>query len=373
MAVNSQLAKAVVVATLALAPVLAGSSVAQQAGTDNPPPGVTVLQSAQAPGPAGERPATAEPFEKKTPPGETQPAKSVGQNKKKTAKYDITTIGNRRVGRGLNIYSIEREQSMGKQLASELEAQIKLVDDPMVNDYVNGLVQRLVQSSDTKVPFTVKVIDDVEVNAFGLPGGFLYVHTGLILAAENEAELAAVIAHEIAHVAARHATKNASRSFLWNIASMPMVFVGGPAGAAVRQVAGLAMPFTRLKFSRDAEREADLLGVEYAYVAGYDPVALIQIFERLRAGERDKKSMLSRAFSCHPTTGDRVQRAQKAIVTYLPPRDAYVVNTSVFDEVKARLGQLGLVGAGANAGRPVLRRRTTPAGQEEAPTTGKPN
>lgn len=154
---------------------------------------------------------------------------------------------------------------------------------------------------------------------------------------------------------------------------MPMVLVGGPAGLAVRQVAAVALPMSMLKFGRDAEREADLLGMEYQYTAGYDPVALIEIFERLQAGERNKQSILSRAFFCHPTNRDRIQRAQKAIMTYLPPRDAYMINTSAFDEVKARLDQLGLASAGPDAGRLVLRRRASSDGQEEAPSTGRPN
>lgn len=373
---KSKLAKAAVVATLALAPVLAGSSVAQQAGTDAPPPGMTALQSAQPPGPAGEWPewpATAEPLEKEIRPGETSSVTLVTHSGKKSRKYDISTLGNRQVGRGLNIYSLEREQRMGQHLASELEAQVKLVGDPLVNDYVRQLVEHLVHNSDAKVPITVRVIDNAEINAFALPGGFLYVHMGLILAAENEAELAAVIAHEIAHVAARHATRNKSRAFIWNVASIPMVFVGGPAGLAVRQVAAVALPMSMLKFGRDAEREADLLGMEYQYTAGYDPVALIEIFERLQAGERNKQSILSRAFFCHPTNRDRIQRAQKAIITYLPPRDAYIINTSAFDEVKAHLDQLGLASAGPDAGRLVLRRRASSSGEEEAPSTGKPN
>jgi predicted Zn-dependent protease len=273
----------------------------------------------------------------------------------------------------LNLYSIEREQRLGKQLADEVDAQVKLVEDPAVLEYVNELVQRLVHNSDARVPFTVKVINDAEVNAFALPGGYLYIHTGLIQAAQNEAELASVVAHEIAHVAARHATKNASRAFLWNLASIPMVFVGGPTGAAVRQVAGFALPISLLKFSRNAEREADLVGLEYEYAAGYDPVALIQIFERLKARERDRGSMLSRAFFCHPTTGDRIRRAQRAIVTYLPPRGTCVVNTSAFDETKARLVQLGLSSPADDSGRPVLRRRTTSAGQDEATAESRPN
>jgi predicted Zn-dependent protease len=353
-------------------PVLAQTSAAQQVGTDNPPPVVVVPRNPQAPGPAGEQLGIVTTVTERTLRGETSPPES-DRRSKKNQKYDISRIGERQVGRGLNLYSVEREQQLGKQLADEVEAQVKLVEDPAVMEYVNDLTQRLVRNSDARIPFTVKVIDDAEVNAFALPGGFLYVHTGLIRAAENEAELAGVIAHEIAHVAARHATKNMSRSTLWNLVSIPLVFAGGPAGVAVRQAAGFALPMSLLKFSRNAEREADLLAVQYEYAAGYDPVALIQIFERLKAGERDKSSILSRAFSCHPTTGDRIRRAQEAIATYLPARETYLVTTSTFDEVKARLFQLGLSSSSDDSGRPVLRRRTTSADEDEATAESRPN
>lgn len=301
------------------------------------------------------------------------PTESRHPKRRRDQKYDVSQIGARPVGRGLNLYSVEREQHWGKQLADEVEGQVRLVTDPALMEYVNELTQRLVRNSDAVVPFTVKVIDDAEVNAFALPGGYLYIHTGLIQAAQTEAELAGVIAHEIAHVAARHATKNMSRSTLWNLASIPLVFAGGPAGLAVRQVAGFAQPISVLKFSRNAEREADLLALQYEYAAGYDPVALIQIFERLKAGEQQKDSFLSRAFNCHPTTGDRIRRAQQAIAIYLPPRETYVVNTSAFDEAKARLVQLGVSSPNEDPGRPVLRRRTTSVGEDSGTAESRPN
>jgi predicted Zn-dependent protease len=241
-----------------------------------------------------------------------------------------------------------------------LEATSKLLDDPLVCDYVNKLGQRLVSYSDAKVPFTIKVLDDDQVNAFALPGGYFYVNTGLILAAQSEAELAGVMAHEIAHVAARHATKGATRSQIWNMASMSLVFVGGPVGMAVRQVTSIAVPMTFMKFSRNFEREADLLGIEYEYAAGYDPQAFVDFFERI-ASQRKNPNFVARAFDSHPMNQDRIRRAQKEIATMLPAHDQYIVNTSEFDEMKAHLlerfnARLALT-ADPSSDKPVLRRR----------------
>ncbi|MFB3815213.1 MAG: M48 family metallopeptidase [Terriglobales bacterium] len=275
------------------------------------------------------------------------------------AKYDITKIGDRGIGGGLNLYSLKRERQMGEQLAAQVEAQVRLLRDPLIAEYVNRLTQAIVRNSDAKVPFTVKVIDNDEVNAFALPGGFLYVESGLVLAAENEAQIAGVIAHEVAHVAARHATKNSSRMEILNLASIPLIFVGGPAGYAVRQAMGLAVPISFLKFSRNAEREADLLGMEYMYTAGYDPTEMVQFFETLKYREEHKLSFIAKAFATHPMTKDRIKRAQKDIAKLLPERDEYVVTTSEFDAIKTRLAaieQSHQINA-APSDRPVLRRR----------------
>ncbi len=276
------------------------------------------------------------------------------------AKYDVTKIGDRNVGRGLDFYSAEKEQLLGKELARQVEENAKLVKDPVITEYVNRIGQNLVRNSDARVPFTIKVIDDDEVNAFALPGGYFYVDTGLILAADNEAQLAGVMAHEIAHVAARHATKNATRQELFNLASIPLIFVGGPAGYAVRQFMGLAMPLSFLKFSRDAEREADLLGLEYQYATGYDPEEFVKFFEKLKQEEKKKKhNFLAKAFATHPMTGDRIKRAQQEIAKYLPPKDEYIVDTSEFEQVKARLRAQEnehRIDTGKGT-RPVLRRR----------------
>jgi beta-barrel assembly-enhancing protease len=244
------------------------------------------------------------------------------------------------VGKGLDFYSLDREIALGHQLSQEIESRIRLVKDPVITEYVNRLGQRLVRNSDAKVPFTIKVIDDDEINAFALPGGFFYVNTGLILAADNEAGLAGVMAHEIAHVAARHATKNETKSNIINLASIPLIFFGGPAAMFLRQAVDLAVPMSFLKFSRDAEREADMLGIQYDYVSGYDPEEFVKLFEKLQTTEKKKKSLMAKAFATHPMTGDRIKRAQKEIQEYLPDRDDYVVDTSEFHEVQARVAEL---------------------------------
>jgi len=271
--------------------------------------------------------------------GPVSPGQKLGKLVKVAAKYDVTRIGARGIGGGINFYSLEKEQVLGREMAKEMESQVRLLNDPVITEYVNRIGQQLVRHSDARVPFTIKVVDNDEINAFALPGGFFYVNTGLILAAENEAELAGVMAHEIAHVAARHATRNATKSQIWNLISLPMVFVGGPAGMIVRQVAGVAVPMTFLKFSRDAEREADLLGMEYEYAAGYDPAALVNFFEKLDA-QKKKQNFIAKAFSTHPMNHDRVKQAQKEIETILPARDEYVVTTSEFDEIKVRVAQM---------------------------------
>lgn len=296
-------------------------------------------------------------------------------------KYDVTKIGERGTGSGINFYSVEAEQALGKQLSQEVEAVCKVLNDKVVNDYVNTLGQRLVRYSDAKVPFTIKVLDDDQVNAFALPGGYLYVNSGLILAAQTEAELAGVMAHEIAHVAARHGTKGATRSQIWNLASIPLIFVGGPVGMAIREISQIAVPMTFYKFSRGFEREADLLGIEYEYAAGYDPGSFVDFFDRMNTN-RKKPNFMARAFASHPMNQDRIQRAQKEIDTMLPPHDEYIVNTSEFLEMQYHLqqikGERPHLEKGPQGNKPVLHRHdsngpASPDGQatEDGPPTLK--
>src|SRR3981189_2795079 len=204
----------------------------------------------------------------------------------KDKNKDPDEIGNRDVGKGVNFYSIEKEIALGKQLAQEVERQAKIIEDPIIAEYVNRVGQNLVRNSDAKVPFTIKVLDSEEVNAFALPGGFFFVNTGLVLKAESEAELAGVMAHEIAHVAARHGTRQATRGQLINYGSIPLIFIGGWAGYAIRQGLSLAIPLGFLKFSRGFESEADMLGLQYMYKAGYDPTAFVDFFEKIESLEK---------------------------------------------------------------------------------------
>ncbi|HEY1401251.1 MAG TPA: M48 family metallopeptidase [Terriglobales bacterium] len=258
------------------------------------------------------------------------------------SKNDVDAIGNRKVGgRGMgNWYSLETEIRMGKEYSQQVEASVKMVQDPVVTEYVNRIGQNLVRNSDAQVPFTIKVIDSDEVNAFALPGGFFYVNSGLILAADEEAELAGVMAHEIAHVAARHATRQITRVQWANIGTIPLIFVGGGIGYAARSLAGLALPMTFLSFSRGFEAEADFLGLQYMYKSGYDPQAFISFFEKLQAKEKRKPGTLARAFSTHPQTPDRIEKSQEEIGRILPARPQYVVSTSEFDDVKSRLASI---------------------------------
>ncbi|HEY3928168.1 MAG TPA: M48 family metallopeptidase [Candidatus Koribacter sp.] len=277
---------------------------------------------------------------------------------KLAVKYDVRKIGERKVGKGLNFYSPDKEVEMGRELSEEMDLSLKLVHDPVVTEYVNRLGQNLVRNSDAKVPFTIKVVDDPEVNAMALPGGFFYVNTGLIMAADSEAELAGVMSHEIAHVAARHATHNMSRRDLFNLCTIPAVFVAGPAGMAIREIADMALPAEMMKFSRDAEREADLLGMQYAYAAGYDPAAIVSFFEKIEAQEKHKKGFLARTFDTHPMTEERVKRAQEEMEVMLPAKEDYVVTTSEFSDVKERVQALvnHHVLADPVSNKPVLRK-----------------
>lgn len=265
------------------------------------------------------------------------PVEGIAKKKNLPANKDPNKIGERNVGKGLNFYSIEKEIAMGKRLAQQVERQAKLIHDPVITEYINRIGQNLVRNSDVKIPVTIKVIDSDEVNAFALPGGFMFVNTGLILKADTEAELAGVMAHELGHVAARHGTRQATRGQIANLATIPLIFMGGWAGYGIRQGASVLIPMGFLKFSRGFEKQADLLGLEYMYKAGYDPTAYIDFFEKLEATEKRKPGTIAKVFSSHPPTGDRIKNAQKDIQEYLTAKPEYVVTTSEFNKVKARL------------------------------------
>jgi len=255
---------------------------------------------------------------------------------------DINAIGNRNVGcsKGLgNWYSLESQVRLGRSYAQQVEHSAKVINDPVISEYINRIAQNIVRNSDAKVPFTVKVIDDDTVNAFALPGGYFFVQTGLILAADNEAELAGVMAHEIGHVAACHAARQQTRGNMASIASIPLL-LGGPLGYGLYSAAGVAVPVTFMKFQRNFEAQADYLGVQYMYASGYDPQAFPQFFEKIQALQKKKPGVVSKAFETHPPTPARMEHTQHEIATVLPPRPQYIVDTSEFQEVKARLAAI---------------------------------
>jgi beta-barrel assembly-enhancing protease len=257
---------------------------------------------------------------------------------------DLDAIGNRNVGCGRGVgnwYSVEGQINMGRQYADQIDSSSKLIKDPVVTEYINRLGQNIVRNSDSKVPFTIKVIDSDAINAFALPGGFFYVNTGLILAADNESEVAGVMAHEIAHVAACHIARQQTRGTLAQLATIPLIIMApGIGGLAAQEAAGLVLPVTMLKFSRGFESEADYLGVQYMYKSGYDPQSFTAFFEKIEAQEKKKPGTLSKAFDSHPQTPDRVERSQEEIEKLLPPQPSYKVDTSEFQDVKARLSKI---------------------------------
>jgi len=289
--------------------------------------------------------------------GNDKDSKDKAKGKKKNS--DVDNIGNRNINKGsINFISLDKEIQMGRQLAAEIERQVKLIEDPTINEYVNRVGQNLVRNSDAKVPFTIKVVESDEINAFALPGGFFYVNTGLILAADDESELAGVMAHEIAHVAARHGTEQASKAELINFASIPLIFMGGVGGFALRQAAGFLIPMQFLQFSRKDEAEADYLGLQYLYKTGYDPGAAVSFFEKLQAKESAKPGTVSKMFSTHPPTGERIEMSKKNIEIVLPDKEQYVVTTSEFNQIKMQLAQLENRRPSEEASKPSLKRKT---------------
>ncbi|MGP8176069.1 MAG: M48 family metalloprotease [Terracidiphilus sp.] len=255
---------------------------------------------------------------------------------------DVSAVGNRDIGaRGMgNWYSVDGEIKMGRTYAAEIEKSTKFITDPVVVEYVNRVGQNIVKNSDCKVPFTIKIIDSDVVNAMALPGGFFYVNSGLILNADEEAELAGVMAHETAHVCAHHAAREMTRENYTQIAMVPLIFIGGWTGYGIYEAAQFAVPITFMKFSRDFEAQADYLGLQYMYRAGYDPQAFISFFEKVQALEKRKPGMVAKVFEDHPQTPDRILHSQHEIARILPARDEYTVTTSEFDDIKARLARI---------------------------------
>ena len=355
--------------------LLAGASLPFSVFAQNDPPkskpDPTQTQPASAPTPIDDQPQPAAEQDKSEGPGVKQDGVKQDEVKHDGSKKDVGAIGDRKVG-GFDMYSIETDIKIGRAYAAQIDQTVKLVQDPRINEFVNRVGQNLVRNSDAKVPFIIKVVDDGEINAMALPGGYLYVNTGLILAADDEAELAGVMAHEIAHVALRHATRTQSWANIVQILTIPVVVMGGPAGVIVPQVARVAVPMTLLKFSRGFETEADYFGLQYMYKAGYDPNGLVSLFEKIQAREKKKPGTLAKAFASHPQTPSRIQKSQEEMATILPFRSQYVETTSEFNDVKARLAMLenGHKFEDSNPNKPVLRR--TSASDEEKKDDDRP-
>lgn len=285
-------------------------------------------------------------------------------------KDDPAQIGKRNINKGSDKFfgwlggSKEKEMAIGRQLAMEVEQQAKMVDDPMITEYVNRVGQNIVLHSDAKVPFTIKVIDSDEVNAFALPGGFFFVNKGLILAADNEAELAGVMAHEIAHVCARHAMENQGKGTFINYAALAGMIFGGPiVGTVLQNGGGILTGLASLKFSRASEVEADNLGAQYLYAAGYDPLAMSTMFEKLASQNKKKPGTIARMFSTHPQATNRRETSLQLVARY-PEKEEYVISTSEFQRVKSYLFKLTNAKAGVVAdydqpdeGKPTLKKR----------------
>jgi hypothetical protein len=291
------------------------------------------------------------------------PGEALDPHIKTGSEDDVAAIGTRNIGgRGLgNWYSTDWEIRTGKQYSMEIEKSAHLVTDPVIVEYVNRVGQNIVKNSDCKVPFTIKVIDSDEINAMALPGGFFYVNSGLIMAADEEAELAGVMAHETAHVCAHHAARQMTKLNYMQIGSIPLIIFtqGSWTGYGIYEASQLAIPISFLQFSRMDEAEADWLGVQYMYKSGYDPQAFIQFFEKLDALEKHKPGTLAKVFADHPQTPDRIIHSEEEIATILPARPDYVVTTSEFDDIKARLARLEnkrKITNGKDGNKPTLRR-----------------
>lgn len=332
------------------------------ARSQDPPPQQDPAKTQQPAQPQTQQPASEQPVQQKD---------TVNP---KNSKEDVEAIGNRKVSCHLNFFSLEKEMAIGKYYAQEVEKSSKLIDDPIVTEYVNRVGQNLVRNSDAKVPFTIKVIDTDVINAMAIPGGFFYVNSGLILHAQEESELAGVMAHEISHVTARHFACQQTKNELIQLASIPaMIFIPySAAGYAMYEGLNFGIPLTLLKFSRDSEREADFLGLQYMYKAGYDPNAYVTFFERLQAEEKRHPGSIPKAFSTHPPTPERIESTQKEIARILPARQEYIVTTSEFDQVKARLRGIMFSRKATDAKeKPTLRSKTEKS--KKQPTGNDPN
>ncbi len=345
------------------------SKPASASPSNTPPPSAPAVQPALGTTPVGgDIPAATVKTDKVIEPG------SHMVNVKPGSLEDVNAVGNREIGsRGFkNFYSTNYEIKIGRTYAMQIEKSTRFITDPVVTEYVNRIGQNIVKNSDCKVPFTIKVIDSDEINAFAFPGGFFYVNSGLILNADEEAELAGVMAHETAHVCAHHAVREMTRQNYAQIGAIPLIFIGGWTGYGVYEAASIGVPVTFLQFSRDFEAQADYLGVQYMYRAGYDPQAYITFFEKIQALEKRKPGAVAKVFSDHPQTPERILHSQEEIARILPARDQYMVTTSEFDDVKARLARIEnkrRLTDTKNPNKPTLRKAGVSTGDSSSPSS----
>ena len=374
---------------LAVATTLWAQTTPQSSPSSTPPASTPPAQPAPGTTPVGgDTPAgtpSKQPAPGTTPVGGDTPVTAVNPDKviepgsqkanvKPGSIDDVNAVGNRDIGaRGVgNWYSTDTEIKMGKMYSMEIEKSTKFITDPVVTEYVNRIGQNIVKNSDCKVPFTIKVIDSDEINAMALPGGFFYVNSGLILNADEEAELAGVMAHETAHVCAHHAVREQTRMNYAQLGTIPLIFIGGWTGYGIYEAASIGVPITFMKFSREFEAQADYLGVQYMYRAGYDPQAFISFFEKVQALEKRKPGAVAKVFADHPQTPDRIQHSQEEIARILPARDQYTVTTSEFDDVKARLARIEnkrRLTDSKDTKKPSLRRASTGSGDPTSPSS----
>jgi len=256
-------------------------------------------------------------------------------------KNDINAIGSRNVAHHVLFISPEKEIAIGKQYSQEIDRTAKLINDPVITEYVNRVAQNVARNSDLKVPLTVKVIDSPGINAFALPGGFLYVNSGLLQTADEESQVAGVIGHEIAHVACRHWAAAQTKQTLLQFMTIPLMFTPMSYPVYIGLVEGMNMgvPMAFLHFSRNDEAEADYYGLQYMVKAGYDPQAYESIFSKVIEEERRIPGSVPKIFMDHPPTPDRMLAIDQEMKSF-PRRDQYLVSTSEFDDVKARLNQV---------------------------------
>ncbi len=290
---------------------------------------------------------------------------------------DVYCIGDRRVAHR-SIISQSKEIAIGQEYAKQIEKQSKIIKDPVITEFVNRVAQNIAQNSDVKIPITVHVIDSPSINAFALPGGFIFVDTGLIKAAGSEAQLAGVLAHEIAHVAANHWGSQETKRTLLQYAMIPLIFtpMSYPVYIGISEGLNFGIPLAFLKFSRGDEQQADFLGLQYMWKAGYDPKAYLAMFSNIMQQQRRDPGSVPSVFMDHPPTTARIIAAQKEIQTILPKRPQYLVSTSEFQHVQQRLdsllGQMKLRRHGKH--QPTLE-KTQPASQKkgkQAPVSDKP-